>query len=71
MNDRTVSILEQYDFSVEKTWKGRGSILFETNDGIASFIKKSISFLNLPSEVELNITSSITQSIDYKKVIIY
>ena len=34
MNDRTVSILEQYDFSVEKTWKGRGSILFETNEGV-------------------------------------
>ena len=34
MNDRAVSILEQYDFSVERTWKGRGAILFETNDGI-------------------------------------
>ena len=34
MNDRTVSILEQYDFSVERTWKGRGSILFETNEGV-------------------------------------
>lgn len=31
MNDRAVSILEQYDFSVEQTWKGRGSILFEAN----------------------------------------
>lgn len=31
MNDRAVSILEQYDFSVERTWKGRGSILFEAN----------------------------------------
>ncbi len=33
MNDRAVSILEQYDLSVERTWKGRGSILFETKDG--------------------------------------
>ncbi len=34
MNDRAVSILEQYDLSVEKTWKGRGTILFETRDGV-------------------------------------
>lgn len=33
MNDRAVSILEQYDLTVERTWKGRGSILFETGDG--------------------------------------
>ena len=32
MNDRAVSVLEQYDFVVERTWKGRGSILFETKD---------------------------------------
>lgn len=32
MNDRAVSILEQYDLSVERTWKGRGSILFETKN---------------------------------------
>lgn len=34
MNDRAVSILEQYDFSVERTWKGRGAILFESNDNV-------------------------------------
>lgn len=34
MNDRAVSVLEQYDLTVERTWKGRGSILFETKDGI-------------------------------------
>lgn len=34
MNDRAVSILEQYDLTVERTWKGRGSILFETKDGV-------------------------------------
>lgn len=34
MNDRAVSILEQYELTVERTWKGRGSILFETKDGI-------------------------------------
>lgn len=34
MNDRMVSILEQYDFTVEKTWKGRGAILFEAENTI-------------------------------------
>lgn len=34
MNDRAVNILEQYDFAVERTWKGRGAILFEANDNI-------------------------------------
>lgn len=34
MNDRAVSILEQYDLAIERTWKGRGSILFETKDGV-------------------------------------
>ena len=34
MNDRAVNILEQYDLNVERTWRGRGSILFETKDGI-------------------------------------
>ncbi len=34
MNDRAVSLLEQYDFSVERTWKGRGAILFEANDNV-------------------------------------
>lgn len=34
MNDRTVGILEQYDLSVERTWKGRGAILFEAKDGV-------------------------------------
>lgn len=34
MNDRAVNVLEQYDLAVERTWKGRGSILFETKNGI-------------------------------------
>lgn len=34
MNDRAVSVLSEYDFEVIRTWKGRGSILFETPDGI-------------------------------------
>ena len=34
MNDRAVNILEQYDFSVERTWKGRGAILFEADNNV-------------------------------------
>ena len=33
MNDRAVALLENYDFTVLRTWKGRGAILFETNTG--------------------------------------
>lgn len=34
MNDRTVSILDNYDISVLRTWKGRSAILCETEKGI-------------------------------------
>lgn len=34
MNDRAISVLENYDIKVLRTWKGRGTILFETNQGI-------------------------------------
>ena len=34
MNDRAVNLLEQYDFSVERTWKGRGAILFEADNTV-------------------------------------
>lgn len=33
MDDRAVSVLENYDLKVLRTWKGRGAILFETNQG--------------------------------------
>lgn len=33
MNDRTVSLLENYDIEVEKTRKGRGAIICETRQG--------------------------------------
>lgn len=33
MDDRAVSVLENYEWKVLRTWKGRGSILFETNQG--------------------------------------
>lgn len=34
MNDRSVSLLDNYDIEVLRTWKGRGAILCETNQGI-------------------------------------
>lgn len=33
MNDRYVSLLENYEIEVLRTWKGRGAILCETNQG--------------------------------------
>lgn len=33
MNDRCVSLLENYEIEVLRTWKGRGAILCETNQG--------------------------------------
>ena len=34
MNDRSVSLLDNYDIEVLQTWKGRGAVLCETNQGI-------------------------------------
>ncbi|MBQ7972266.1 MAG: CotS family spore coat protein [Lachnospiraceae bacterium] len=34
MNDRAVSLLENYDFTVLRTYKGRGAILCETDRGL-------------------------------------
>ena len=33
MNDRSVSLLENYDIEVLRTWRGRGAILCETKQG--------------------------------------
>ncbi len=34
MNDRAVSLLEQYEIEVNRTWKGRGAILCDSNRGL-------------------------------------
>ena len=34
MNDRAVSLLEQYEIEVRRTWKGRGAILCESDRGL-------------------------------------
>lgn len=37
MNDRAVSLLENYNIEVLRTWKGRGAILCDSNKGILIF----------------------------------
>ena len=34
MNDRAVSLLDQYEIEVNRTWKGRGAILCESDQGL-------------------------------------
>ena len=34
MNDRAVGVLEQYDITVSRTFKGRGTIICETDQGM-------------------------------------
>lgn len=34
MNDRAVSLLDQYEIEVRRTWKGRGAILCDSNRGL-------------------------------------
>lgn len=41
MNDRAVVVLEQYDFEVSGTGKGRGSIIVETDKGIVTLSEYS------------------------------
>lgn len=41
MNDRAVSLLDQYDIEVNRTWKGRGAILCDSDKGL--FILKEYS----------------------------
>ncbi len=39
MNDRAVSLLDNYEFTVTKTKKGRGAIILETNQGLKLFVE--------------------------------
>ena len=34
MNDRAISLLDQYEIEVNRTWKGRGAILCESDQGL-------------------------------------
>jgi len=37
VNERGISVLEQYDFEVRNMYKGRGFLILETSDGLKSF----------------------------------
>lgn len=39
MNDRAVSLFEKYDFTIEKTRKGRGAIIAETEKGTVALVE--------------------------------
>lgn len=39
VNDRAVSLLEQYELTVNRTWKGRGAILCDTDQGLKIFME--------------------------------
>lgn len=41
VNDRTVSFFERYDFTIEKTKKGRGAILAESSKGPVALVEYS------------------------------
>ena len=41
MNDRAVSLFDNYDIEISRTWKGRGAILCESDKGL--FILKEYS----------------------------
>ena len=41
MNDRAVSLFEKYDFNIEKTKKGRGAIIAETDRGPVALVEYS------------------------------
>lgn len=34
MNDKAVNVLEQYDMTVNRTFKGRGTIICDTDQGM-------------------------------------
>ena len=53
VNDRAVSLLEQYDLEVLRTRKGRGAILCETENGLYIFkeYEGSLEKLNFQNEL--------------------
>ncbi|MBQ8038786.1 MAG: CotS family spore coat protein [Lachnospiraceae bacterium] len=53
MNDRAVSLLEQYDLEVLRTGKGRGAILCETSNGLYIFKEYEGSMEKLEFQNEL------------------
>ncbi len=61
MNDRTITVLEQYDMEVSRTFKGRGTIICDTNKGmrVLKEYKGKTDKLELLSSLQQNISDSI------------
>ncbi len=53
MNDRAVSLFEKYDVTIEKTRKGRGAIIAETEKGTLELVEYSGPIENLAMEERL------------------
>ncbi len=50
MNDRAVSLFEKYDLTIEKTRKGRGAIIAETDKGVVALVEYNGSQDHLAAE---------------------
>lgn len=61
MNDRTVTVLEQYDMEVSRTFKGRGTLICDTDKGmrVLKEYKGKTEKLELLSSLQQNIDDSI------------
>ncbi|MCM1182267.1 MAG: CotS family spore coat protein [Roseburia sp.] len=61
MNDRTVAVLEQYDMEVSRTFKGRGTLICDTDKGmrVLKEYKGKTEKLELLSGLQQNISDSI------------
>lgn len=69
MNDRAVSLLEQYDVEIQRTRKGRGAILCETPIGILSFREYSGSEERLVTQNKLLSHLQETSNIQVERMI--
>lgn len=61
MNDRTINILEKYDMTISRTFKGRGSIICESDKGLHVLkpYKGNIKKLELLNHLQQNISNNI------------
>ena len=65
MNDRTLGILEKYDMTIVRTFKGRGSIMCESDKGlrVLKAYKGNVKKLELLNQLQQNISSIRTDLI--------
>lgn len=66
MNDRAVSLFEKYDLTIERTRKGRGAIIAETEQGTVALVEYSGPLDHLAMEEELlkKISENYTNPLD-------